>query len=159
VASKRKEKMKALTAAANPAPGVVWELFGGRTMELLGFLVTERGNPQRPIAGATLGTFGPSRDAETESVRKACRAIAAKPDSAGDYGDVHDLRQCCRPDSPRQIDRDFFGLLMSPEGLGWEKGNIVFWPFCRFAVGRMLGFHVTEHSGFVAAQEEDTHEA
>jgi hypothetical protein len=125
------------------SPGIVWQGHGGRELELLGYVVSERDNPQHLIAYAPLSAVGETERAlEAAEALRDCTAIAYNPEAAGAAGRVIDLRAYGKPDSSKRMPLDLYEWSLAPVGSTADDAlnNDTFqcWPYCRFRVADML---------------------
>ena len=131
-------------AATNP-PGEVWEAYQGPHMTLVGYVVSERRNPERIICVAPM-TIDPDTSpglAEKERLAglRACKRVAADLDFAGRSRDVVDYRRRGRLDSTEPMPQDVYGYDLAPLGGGWGRARVEVFPFCPIRFRRWLAFH------------------
>lgn len=123
-----------------PIPGRVWEAWERYDDDaaghvLAGLLVTDRDDPSRLLA-FLFGGAG-----ELQHVTDECRALADRiahcPERAGDHHPhLWDMRDYCRPDSPRPTPHVFYGYQIAPPGTN-GRHLMPCVPFCRFRLAKM----------------------
>ena len=126
---------------ATPTPGRVWEAYHSTdpvTHEFVGYLVTDRDDPHRPLALVLTSFCGKPGDARLNQLAlRTARRLAVAPFKIATTFAARDLRMFCRLDTPMPFPAEMYGWRLGPVG-GGGFDVFPFAPFCRFRFAKQV---------------------